>query len=176
MLLRWCIFHAWVIKSNLKEGNQKDIWRAVSEFRRKIHISRKLSFCPFIWHLNQEKWARNDKVLFVWSSACISIILLNEFVFTGCLPYQKTKLTKDLTPFRWQSAVDESLHAWLIVNETELSLLSNLLFATTGTQWKRIRLLKLWKCKGYFKQTELCYSSLIFPDWGVIWKGRNSTF
>ena len=32
---------------------------------KKIHISRKLSFCPFIWHLNQEKWARNNKILFV---------------------------------------------------------------------------------------------------------------
>ena len=56
------------------------------------------------------------------------------------LSVDATKLTKDLTPFRWQSAVDESLHAWLIVNETDLSLLSNLLFATAGTQWKRIRL------------------------------------
>ena len=25
------------------------------------------------------------------------------------------------------------------------------------SQWKRIRLIKLWKCKHYFKQTELCY-------------------
>ena len=54
------------------------------------------------------------------------------------------ELTKDLTPFRWQLAVDERLHAWLIVNEMELSLLSNLLLATAGSQWKRIRLIKLW--------------------------------
>ena len=61
----WCIFHAWVIKINLKRGNRKVFWWAVSEFQRENHISRKLCFCPFIWHLNQEKWARNDKVLFV---------------------------------------------------------------------------------------------------------------
>ena len=56
--------HEW-LKAIWRKETKKDIWRAVSEFRRKIHISRKLSFCPFIWHLNQEKWARNDKVLFV---------------------------------------------------------------------------------------------------------------
>ena len=57
---------------------------------------------------------------------------------------------------------DERLHAWLIVNETELSLLSTLFVASSGSQWKRIRLIKLWKYKHYFKQTELCYSLLIF--------------
>ena len=46
---------------------------------------------------------------------------------------------------------------------SSLSLLSILLFAMAGSQWKRICLLKLWKCKGYFKQTELCHSLLIFP-------------
>ena len=51
---------------------------------------------------------------------------------------------------------------WLIVNETELSLLSTLFVATAGSRWKRTRLIKLWKCKHYFKQTELCYSWLIF--------------
>ena len=52
----------------------------------------------------------------------------------------------------------------LFVNEMELSLLSTLFVATAGTQRKRIRLIKLWKCKQYFKQTELCHSLLNFPD------------
>ena len=45
----------------------------------------------------------------------------------------------------------------LIVNKTELSLLLILVVATAGSQWKRICLIKLWKCKHYFKQIELCY-------------------
>ena len=71
-----------------------------------------------------------------------------------------------------------NMHAWslssirLIVNEMELSLLSTLFVATAGTQWKWIRLIKLWKCKHYFKQAERCYFCLIFPYWGVIWKCR----
>ena len=74
-------------------------------------------------------------------------------------------------------------HEWLkwiwrrlIVNETELSLLSILHVAMAGTQWKRIRLIKLWKCKHYFKQTELCHSLLIFPDLGVSMKGQKLNF
>ena len=47
------------------------IWRKETEkwfggrylnFKEKIHISRKFIFCSFIWYLNQEKWARNNKV------------------------------------------------------------------------------------------------------------------
>ena len=57
----------------------------------------------------------------------------------------------------------QRLDAWLIVNETEISLLSTLFVATVGSQWKRTRLIKLWKFKHYLKQTELCYSWLIFP-------------
>ena len=57
---------------------------------------------------------------------------------------------------------DERPDAWLIFNETELSLLSTLFVATAGSQWKRTRLINLWECKPYFKQTELCYSWLIF--------------
>ena len=57
----WCIFHGWVVHNNLKRGYQKFISRAVSEFQRANQISRKFIFCPFIWHLHQEKWARNNK-------------------------------------------------------------------------------------------------------------------
>ena len=67
-------------------------------------------------------------------------------------------IDKRLNSFRWRSAIDERLHAWLIVNETELSLLSILLVATPGSQWKRTFKINLWKCKHHFKQTELCYS------------------
>ena len=36
MLLRWCIFHAWVIKSNLKEGNQKTFGGRYLNFEEKF--------------------------------------------------------------------------------------------------------------------------------------------
>ena len=45
---------------------------------------------------------------------------------------------------------DERLDACLIVNETELSLLSTLYVATAVSQWKRTRLIKLCKCKQNF--------------------------
>ena len=35
--------------------------------------------------------------------------LINPGSAPGCSPYQQTELTTDLTPFRWQSAVDERL-------------------------------------------------------------------
>ena len=59
--------------------------------------------------------------------------LIKRIRFHWLLPYQQTKLTKDLTPFRWQSAVDERLHAWLIVNETELKRR-----LSSGKRWKII--------------------------------------
>ena len=47
------------------------------------------------------------------------------------------KIIQDLTPFRSRSDIDEILYAWLIVNETELSIFSILLVATVCSQGKR---------------------------------------
>ena len=60
------------------------------------------------------------------------IDVLSLFVFTGNLPLQQAELTKDLTPFHWQSAMHEIFRLRLIVNETELSLLSTLFVATAS--------------------------------------------
>ena len=60
----WCN-SSWVIKKNLKKGYQKVIQQTLFEFQGENHISGKFIFSPFLWHLNQEKWARNNKVLFV---------------------------------------------------------------------------------------------------------------
>ena len=108
MQLIWCIFHAWLIKSNLKEGNH---WLPAVATSR---IDKRL----------------NSR--FIDNKPC-----MKSFVYSD---RQRNGVKSFVNPF----------------------------VTTAGSQWKRIRLIKLWKCKLHFKQTELCYSWLIFPDWGVI--------
>ena len=64
----WCnshdayFTHEWlksIWRKRTKSHLADNIW-----ISRENHISRKFIFFPFIWHLNQEKWTRNNKVLF----------------------------------------------------------------------------------------------------------------
>ena len=56
--------HEW-LKLIWREETKKSFGGRYLNFKEEITFVRKLGFCPFIWHLNQEKWARNNKVLFV---------------------------------------------------------------------------------------------------------------
>ena len=105
----WCIFHAWVMKINLKKRYQKVIWRTVSECQRENHISRKSIFSlSYDTSISKDELGITKICLFKclhFHKICIKQIPFHWLA--GCLPKQQTELTKDLTPFRWWSAKDK---------------------------------------------------------------------
>ena len=66
----WCysdnayFTHEW-LKAIWRKETKKTFGGRYLNFEEKFTFLESWVSDPFIWHLNQEKWARNDKVLFV---------------------------------------------------------------------------------------------------------------
>ena len=102
--------HEW-LKTIWREGTQKvNFFRVVSEFQKRGITFLQSSFSALsLWHLNQEKWARNTVQQFclfqVHTLHFHNVHVMTEFVFT--LPAVATNWSWPKTsnnPFRWRSS------------------------------------------------------------------------